>query len=95
MLARPVSDSLKLETCQCLILWGCHELTHMRARRAASLFTAADVLLRERLKRFQAKAAAASGKDATMSDAQPAPSWREVVEHELTINALWVLGEYL
>lgn len=84
LLARKVSDALDLSTIQSLILWGSHEQSHMRTRRSAALFSCAEILLRERLKRNQ--------QNPTWASAASSQS-RDMVENELTVNCLWMIGE--
>ena len=105
LLSRTFSDCLAMSTVQAIFLWATHELTHMRARRSAAVWAAAEALLRERIKRFQARAAAhlakthatAAGGGAAgikvEGDAEQPVGWRDIVEQELTVNALWILSK--
>lgn len=83
------------------MLWATHELTHMRVRRANALFSTADIILRQRIQTFQARveeeAAFArmqqEGRN-VFGHTSPTPlGWRDLVEQELAVNALWVVGE--
>lgn len=94
MFERSLEECLTLETCQSLILWAAHEIAHLRQRRATALLGVAEVLLRERLRRFQIAAAARQASNEAGIPASSEPlGWREIVEHELTVNGLWILSE--
>ena len=105
LLSRTFSDCLAMSTVQAIFLWATHELTHMRARRSAAVWAAAEALLRERIKRFQARAAAhlaktratdaaaGAGSMKIEEDAESPVGWRDIVEQELTVNALWILSK--
>ena len=78
-----------METCQALLLWGSYELANMRQRRACSIWGLVDILLKERSRRFYEKIAHSKDASAFYERIDP----RELVEQELTINALWVMGK--
>jgi hypothetical protein len=69
----------------------------MRIRRTASLWATAEILLRERIRRFQEKANSAIQQQSTGTSSGAVGSsnmsWREIVEQELTVNCLWIIGE--
>lgn len=93
---------MDLQTCQALTLWATHELTHMRVRRANALWSTVDVLLRQRVQAFQTRVEEEAafnrmqqeGVD-TFGKTAPIPmGWRDLVEQELTVNALWIIGKW-
>lgn len=101
LLSRQLEGACDMQTCQSLMLWATHELTHMRVRRANALFSTADIILRQRIQMFQARveeeAAFArmqqEGRN-VFGHTSPTPlGWRDLVAQELAVNALWVIGE--
>lgn len=73
----------------------------MRVRRANALWNTADVLLRQRASAFRARVEEEAAYNSKIQAGhitpdQPAPvplGWRDLVEQELTVNALWVIGK--
>ena len=101
LLARQLEGACDMQTCQALMLWATHELTHMRVRRANALFSTAEVILRQRLQIFQRRVEEEAAYSRLQSEGRntsgqssPTPlGWRDLVEQELAVNALWIVGE--
>lgn len=101
LLPKQLEGSQSIQTCQALMLWGTHELAHMRPRRFAALWATADVILRRRLQAFQTRLdteadfgkARMEGRISEYAEPPPPLGWRDLVEQELTVNALWVMGK--
>lgn len=72
----------------------------MRVRRANALWSTADVLLRQRVQIFQARVEEEAAfrrmqqEGGTMSGYTPPVQlgWKDLVEQELTVNSLWIIG---